>query len=93
MKAEAAKLPGAGIGPKQCPRKCAEEKDYLPKSVRIGVRSRLERSGTVRIIRIARPLWGRLAWRGGLGDSKLQERLMQERATQCRTSKGQLETR
>jgi len=25
-KAEAAKLPGAAIGPKQCPRKCAAEK-------------------------------------------------------------------
>src|SRR5260221_22708 len=29
-KAEAAKLPGAGIGPKQCPEKCAAEKGYLP---------------------------------------------------------------
>jgi hypothetical protein len=28
-KAEAAKLPGAGIGPKQCPRKCAAEKGQL----------------------------------------------------------------
>ncbi len=35
-KAEAAKLPGAGIGPKQCPRKCAAEKGHIPKSVRIG---------------------------------------------------------
>src|SRR5712692_10504768 len=26
-KAEAAKLPGAGIGPKQCPGKCAAEKE------------------------------------------------------------------
>jgi hypothetical protein len=25
-KAEAAKMPGAGIGPKQCPGKCAAEK-------------------------------------------------------------------
>src|SRR5579859_1541633 len=28
-KAEAAKLPGAGIGPKLCPRKCAAEKEQL----------------------------------------------------------------
>jgi hypothetical protein len=28
-KAEAAKLPGAGIGPKQCPGKCAAEKGQL----------------------------------------------------------------
>src|SRR5205807_10621089 len=28
-KAEAAKLPGAGIGPKQCPRKCAAEKGQV----------------------------------------------------------------
>ena len=28
-KAEAATLPGAGIGPKQCPRKCAAEKGQL----------------------------------------------------------------
>jgi hypothetical protein len=32
-KAEAAKLPGAGIGPKQCPGKCAAEKGQLPDSV------------------------------------------------------------
>src|SRR5216683_5809737 len=38
-KAEAAKLPGAGIGPKPCPRKCATEKGYLPDSVRIGLES------------------------------------------------------
>jgi hypothetical protein len=30
-KAEPAKLPGAGIGPKQCPRKCAAEKGLLTK--------------------------------------------------------------
>ena len=35
VKAEAAKLPGAGIGPKLCPRKCAEEKDHLLASARI----------------------------------------------------------
>ena len=29
MKAEAAKLPGAGIGPKPCPGKCAAEKGQL----------------------------------------------------------------
>ncbi len=29
MKAETAKLPGAGIGPKQCPRKCVAEKGSL----------------------------------------------------------------
>src|SRR5258708_9299002 len=34
-KAEAAKPPGAGIGPKQCPGKCAGEKGHLPESVRI----------------------------------------------------------
>jgi hypothetical protein len=28
-KAESAKLPGAGIGPKQCPRKCAAEKGHV----------------------------------------------------------------
>jgi len=33
-KAEAAKLPGAGISPKPCPRKCAEEKDHLANSVK-----------------------------------------------------------
>jgi hypothetical protein len=41
-KAEAAKLPGAGIGPKQCPRKCAAEKGGVLDSVQIvrdGVRS------------------------------------------------------
>src|SRR4029077_2989539 len=31
-KAEEAKLPGAGISPKPCPRKCAEEKDQVPDS-------------------------------------------------------------
>src|SRR6516225_8644209 len=41
-KAETAKLPGAGIGPKQCPEKCMAKKGYLPKSVGIGVRSRRE---------------------------------------------------
>jgi hypothetical protein len=34
-KAEAAKLPGAGIGPKQCPGKCAAEKGHLLKSLKI----------------------------------------------------------
>src|SRR5216684_939613 len=32
-KAEAAKLPGAGIGSKQCPGKCAAEKGGIPDSV------------------------------------------------------------
>src|SRR5229473_5982011 len=32
-KAEAAKLQGAGIGPKLCPGKCAAEKAHLPRSV------------------------------------------------------------
>src|SRR5487761_226478 len=41
VKAEAAKLPGAGISPKPCPRKCTAEKDHAPHSVRIGMRSRL----------------------------------------------------
>jgi len=37
MKAEAVKLPGAGISPKQCPRECAAEKGWpteLGRSVR-----------------------------------------------------------
>src|SRR6266566_435095 len=54
-KAEGTKLPSAGTGPKQCPGKCAAEKGYLPKSVSIGVRSRLELCRTARIIRTARP--------------------------------------
>jgi hypothetical protein len=37
-KAEAAKLPGAGIGPKQRPGKGAAEKGGLPKSARVGMR-------------------------------------------------------
>ena len=32
-KAEDAKLPGAGISPKPCPRKWAEEKNQVPESV------------------------------------------------------------
>src|SRR5258706_9749104 len=35
-KAEAAKLPGAGISPKPCPRKCLAEKSYVPDSVESG---------------------------------------------------------
>src|SRR6266849_5248324 len=35
-KAEAAKLPGAGIWPEQCPGKCVAEKGRVAKSVRIG---------------------------------------------------------
>src|SRR5712692_1978476 len=38
-KAEAAKLPGAGIGPKPCPGKCAAEKNHLPHSGGVKVRS------------------------------------------------------
>ncbi len=38
-KAEPTKLPGAGIGRKQCPRKCTAEKGRLSKSMRIGMRS------------------------------------------------------
>ncbi len=38
MKAEAAKLPGAGIGPKPCPRKCAAEKGRKLYSVRFAKR-------------------------------------------------------
>ena len=41
MKAEAAKLPGAGISPKPCPRKYTAEKGNAAYSVRIGMRSRL----------------------------------------------------
>ena len=41
MKAEAAKLPGAGISPKPCPRKCTAGKGHAPHSVRIGMRGRL----------------------------------------------------
>jgi len=33
-KAEDAKLPGAGISPKPCPRKCVEEKDHLANLVK-----------------------------------------------------------
>src|SRR5690348_13026354 len=40
-KAEAAKQPGAGIGPKQCPGKCAAEKECLPMRVKISMRSKL----------------------------------------------------
>src|SRR6266851_4717733 len=39
-KAEAAKLPGAGIGPKPCPGKCAKEKVYILDSVRGRKRTR-----------------------------------------------------
>src|SRR5882724_5134430 len=39
-KAEAVKLPGAGIGPKPCPGKCAAEKGQLPDSVSVGTTSR-----------------------------------------------------
>ncbi|HVB57869.1 MAG TPA: hypothetical protein VNE63_15775 [Candidatus Acidoferrales bacterium] len=41
MKAEAVKLPGAGISPKPCPRKYTAEKGDAPDSVRIGMTSRL----------------------------------------------------
>lgn len=41
MKAEDAKLPGAGISPKPCLRKYTAEKGDAPDSVRIGMRSRL----------------------------------------------------
>jgi hypothetical protein len=41
VKAEDAKLPGAGISPKPCPRKCIAEKGDAPDSVRIAMRSRL----------------------------------------------------
>ncbi len=40
MKAEAVKLPGAGISPKQCPRKCAAEKGLVPALSEIGSRGR-----------------------------------------------------
>src|SRR6266550_3478685 len=69
-KAEAAKLPGAGIGPKQCPEKCAAEKGYLPKSVSIGVRSRLELSRAARIIRTARRPSDRLAMPAAQGETQ-----------------------
>src|SRR6266481_4625602 len=45
-KAEAVKLPGAGIGPKQCPGKCAAEKGHVPNSVRIRIRSGLASATT-----------------------------------------------
>src|SRR6266571_9232948 len=45
-KAEAAKLPGAGIGPKPCPGKCAAEKGLLPYSPRTGVRDVHLKGGT-----------------------------------------------
>ena len=36
-KAEAVKLPGAGISTKQCPRKCVAEKGYLTDSGKIAL--------------------------------------------------------
>ena len=44
-KAEPAKLPGAGIGPKQCPGNARQKKDSLPKSVRIARKSTLAQNG------------------------------------------------
>jgi hypothetical protein len=38
-KAEGAKVPGAGIGPKPCPGKCAAEKECLPNSDRSAIGS------------------------------------------------------
>src|SRR5260370_5388081 len=49
-KAEAAKLPGAGIWPEAVFRKMSGRKGRLLKSVRIGIRSRLEKARTVRTI-------------------------------------------
>src|SRR6266853_4233390 len=63
-KAEVAKLPGAGIGPKPCPRKCEAEKGYLTNSVRIGMKGRLGSKNSGETIRNARPRWDRHAWRG-----------------------------
>src|SRR5215471_5543245 len=59
-KAEAAKLPGAGIGPKQCPGKCAPEKAGLSKTATIRMSSRTEHE-LPRTTRSARPLWDRHA--------------------------------
>src|SRR5580704_12880359 len=39
-KAEAAKLPGAGIGPKLCPGNCVAEKGRLPEQEEIGMRDK-----------------------------------------------------
>jgi hypothetical protein len=47
-KAEHAKLRGAGIGPKQCPGKCAEKKDSLLKSVRVARKSTVAETGRVK---------------------------------------------
>jgi len=43
VKAEAAKLPGAGISPKPCPRKSTAEKGHAPHSVRNGAETREQR--------------------------------------------------
>ena len=43
-KAAAAKLPDAGIGPKQCPGNERQKKTCLPDSVRIELRNRLRQS-------------------------------------------------
>ena len=44
-KAEAAKLPGAGIGPEQCPENVRQKKSCLPESVRIARKSTLHKNG------------------------------------------------
>lgn len=69
VKAEAVKLPGAGIGPKRCPEKCVAEKVYLPKLVGIGMRSRPPK---VRTTRNAALQWDRRAKRGAQERSKLR---------------------
>jgi len=43
-KAEAAKLPGAGIGPKPCPGNERQKKKYLPDSGGIELRNRLRKT-------------------------------------------------
>ncbi len=45
MKAEAAKLPGAGISPKPCPRKCVAEKGRRTALSDIGNRAEGVKSG------------------------------------------------
>src|SRR5713226_4655861 len=53
-KAEAVKLPGAGIGPKQCPRKCAAEKRWRTAAARGSGSSPIRADNTEREKKAAR---------------------------------------
>src|SRR6266403_4025088 len=72
-KAEPAKLPGAGIGPKPCPGKCAAEKGYLPKSGSIMGKGRFE-PAKCETTRNAVPPWDRRGLRGGRARSRRRGR-------------------